>query len=182
MYKALLTNQCTTTAQQQQQWLRLWHMDTLPKFRLYIWKCLQNILPLKDYMFKLGIVANDLCPLCSLYPESFDHLFFHCDFSRAIWFQLCPQIFAIIHKFGSLKDWILHWFAEKITYGSPEVLNLYILILWQIWKARCSAGMENKTQCHVFTIHEIQILLESLIQTLESSEELLCYYSFLYSA
>jgi len=35
--------------------------------------------------FKIGLTQSELCSFCNTCPETIDHLFFYCVYSRAFW-------------------------------------------------------------------------------------------------
>ncbi|XP_026451664.1 uncharacterized protein LOC113351990 [Papaver somniferum] len=164
-YSALLKAQCNSSQQEQRQWLRVWHLNVFPKFKFFIWKCLHDILPFKSYLYRFGVVSDMLCPLCGLADKTLDHLFYHCDFARAVWFDLCPQVFSALACFHSLRYWIMHWFSSKLTSDLNDLYRIYIIVMWQIWKARCKASFENVQQNPLIVIQRINSQLQYLQQT-----------------
>lgn len=60
-------------------WREVWNAKVQPKIRHFIWKLLSNSLPTKVNLVKRRCGSDNLCPICSLAPESSLHLFTECD-------------------------------------------------------------------------------------------------------
>lgn len=76
-----------------QTWEAIWKKgDVVPRVRLFIWKIMQNGLPLsKTITHRIG-KGDSTCLLCNRGEEDGFHLFFGCDFARACWFSSPPSI------------------------------------------------------------------------------------------
>ncbi|XP_057544052.1 uncharacterized protein LOC130823450 [Amaranthus tricolor] len=74
----------TLTTQHKIHWRHLvWNMISIPKTRFLCWLVAGHRLKTKEKLYQLGVVVDDVCPLCGLYPETHNHLFFNCPFSRS---------------------------------------------------------------------------------------------------
>lgn len=62
-----------------------WFKCGVPKHQFLAWLFLHNRCPTKDRMIRWGISIDPSCLLCNSGPESRDHLFFECSYSRAAW-------------------------------------------------------------------------------------------------
>ncbi|XP_062115688.1 uncharacterized protein LOC133829876 [Humulus lupulus] len=72
----------------------VWCKLSLPKHRFLLWQVINEQLLTRDNLLKLHIVVPvHLCPVCSCFPESHQHLFFNCCLSTQVlhilfsWFQ-----------------------------------------------------------------------------------------------
>ena len=62
-------------------WVNIvWNRLSIPKTRFIFWMVALQKLKKKDKY--IGVLDNDLCPLCSIRSESNAHLFFECAFSQ----------------------------------------------------------------------------------------------------
>ena len=71
-----------------------------PRSAFILWMAVNGKLLTQDKMAKwsMGVL---LCPLCSKCPDSHDHLFFKCEFSKIIWNHMKPKL-----NTGSIpSDW-----------------------------------------------------------------------------
>ncbi|KAJ0986340.1 hypothetical protein J5N97_004696 [Dioscorea zingiberensis] len=57
-------------------WKKIWKLRVIPKIKLFLWKFFHGRLPTIHYLSSIGIGLTDLCPLCKLFPETANHLFF----------------------------------------------------------------------------------------------------------
>lgn len=59
-------------------WKLIWHSNTLPKIKTFLWKAVSNFVPTMMALFRRKITRTPLCPLCNLAPETIEHLLFFC--------------------------------------------------------------------------------------------------------
>ncbi|CAH2070400.1 unnamed protein product [Thlaspi arvense] len=66
-------------------WVRhVWSGNFSPKLKLFMWKILQNAIPIGENLAKRGLLANKNCIRYGL-PKTATHLFFHCDHAKEVW-------------------------------------------------------------------------------------------------
>ena len=67
-------------------WRKLiWFKEAIPRFAFTMWLVTHNKLPTLDRLQRVGIISSNSCPVCHAEPESVDHLFFACSYSRQTW-------------------------------------------------------------------------------------------------
>lgn len=92
-------------------WTRLWHIQTNPKVRFFLWSICNNALPTKDNLYRRKMIPDPLCPLCGYNPETPEHLFLLCNWTKRIWsdkrlnFDTSPTRISRIEK----------WIADNLT-------------------------------------------------------------------
>lgn len=59
-------------------WNSIWNLKVPPKIKHFFWKALNNIFPTKINLKNRGVDNNLLCPVCSNYSETTDHILFKC--------------------------------------------------------------------------------------------------------
>ncbi|XP_071708994.1 uncharacterized protein [Rutidosis leptorrhynchoides] len=78
-----------------------------------------------------------LCSLCSLEPDSHDHLFFNCVYSTQVWFFVKSNMTSNINS-NSWKDFIefASEFADKKSARSITSKLLFAASVYFIWQER----------------------------------------------
>ncbi|GKA84983.1 reverse transcriptase zinc-binding domain-containing protein [Tanacetum coccineum] len=86
----------------------VWFPSCIPRHAIHLWLIIrrklktQDLIPAWDVSANLGVV----CSLCETVPDSHDHMFFECSFSRGIWDRIKvfagldnsqPNIYSIIN-------------------------------------------------------------------------------------
>lgn len=66
-------------------WKFIWKSNCYPREKLTVWKNLNNNLQTKVNLSKKGIVTNVICYFCGAKPESTEHIFWNCKFSKKVW-------------------------------------------------------------------------------------------------
>lgn len=56
-----------------------------PRIKTFLWRALDNNLPVRTNLIRRGVEVDNECPLCGLEEESIGHLFFDCQVARGIW-------------------------------------------------------------------------------------------------
>ena len=78
---------------EKKEWHRLvWSSLCVPKHAVITWMAILDRLPTKDRLISWGLTIDGDCKLCQIEPETRNHLFFGCSFSKGIWrtiLQLC---------------------------------------------------------------------------------------------
>lgn len=64
---------------------RVWQLETSPKVRHFLWRCLSNALPIADNMVHRHIAKDRRCNRCGAEAETVNHLLFQCPFARLVW-------------------------------------------------------------------------------------------------
>jgi ribonuclease HI len=69
-------------------WRILWKLQIPGKVKIFIWRALHGILPLKSILANRHIGSSGECPICRTEPEDVLHLLFKCNASKEIWQSL----------------------------------------------------------------------------------------------
>lgn len=71
---------------QKVSWAKLMCQNSAPAKCLFIaWLLMHDRLATCDYLRKIGVQVDPVCCLCSLEPETVEHLFFKCVVAAAVW-------------------------------------------------------------------------------------------------
>ena len=66
-------------------WKKLWHLNTLPKVRIFAWKMCMNVLPTFVNLQRKGVNLCEMCPACGKEPESTLHILVKCEVAKKVW-------------------------------------------------------------------------------------------------
>jgi hypothetical protein len=66
-------------------WRSIWKLKIPSKIKIFIWRALHGILPLKSILVNRHIGTSGECPICQLGPEDIQHLLFLCPVASDIW-------------------------------------------------------------------------------------------------
>lgn len=85
-----------------------WKVPIAVKIRIFMWLTHKNRILTKDNLKKKGWKGTDTCHFCNN-PESINHLFVSCPFTKHIWFYL-----------GSCQDVSIGWkrFSDIIKFSN----------------------------------------------------------------
>lgn len=113
-------------------WNKIWGIKVPSKIKHFCWKSFNNTLSTKLNLASRGIILQTMCPMCSKYPESTDHILFNCDRVRDIWRQTFDIVFLDEDFNGSFQD---RWTKIYLN-SSPSELGLVATTCWSIWNDR----------------------------------------------
>jgi hypothetical protein len=72
-------------------WKELWQMKVPSKIKIFLWRALHGIVPLKSILANKHIGTSGQCPVCMAAPEDVLHLLFQCTAAREVWTDLGIQ-------------------------------------------------------------------------------------------
>ena len=64
----------------------IWKLPSLPKIQIFIWKCMQQSIGVKECLANRGIPLETTCPLCHTEAESILHALRDCSLVKPIWY------------------------------------------------------------------------------------------------
>lgn len=137
----------------------LWWKLPIPiKIRIFMRLAYKNRILTKDNLLKRGWQGCNTCIFCTQ-PESIQHLFFTCPFTKQIWFYTgtCQSVSSNWSKFSD----VIH-FARQLPYSQKIALLIVCsAVCWTLWKLRnemCFTNGKKKTH------RQILFLIISLVQ------------------
>ncbi|OVA16854.1 Reverse transcriptase zinc-binding domain [Macleaya cordata] len=141
-------------------WSSIWSLNVYPKIKIkiFIWKCLHDILPLGGRIFVVLPSIDPTCYLCKEKVESVYHLFLECNFARVVWFSLPCGILIHSIPFQSFRDWFLNGDNMMSQWNELHFSwkDYSAFVVWFIWKARCEKLFENIDPDPIRTVSQIQ--------------------------
>ncbi|CAA7020449.1 unnamed protein product [Microthlaspi erraticum] len=122
----------------------VWNAKISPKIKVFLWKTIQEVLPIGENLLNRGIPDSACCVPCGEL-ETLEHLFFHCHFARSVWSMAplsVPLDSAHFQSFPvtltSSKDWIS---LPPTGVGNGP---LFPWICWSLWKSRNFSLFEDR--------------------------------------
>jgi hypothetical protein len=117
----------------------LWRAKVPPKVKFFFWLALHRRLWTAERRKRHGLQENDDCALCGQAPESGDHLFLGCVFTRELWFKLLAPVglaALVLSSEERLDSWWMQQRRRLDRQSRPVLDGLLLLLCWCIWKER----------------------------------------------
>ncbi|XP_019267173.1 PREDICTED: uncharacterized protein LOC109244525 [Nicotiana attenuata] len=125
---------------EQWPWSRwVWSKGNVPKHSFICWLAGHGRLLTRVRLQKMGVTQDTMCTISDNAPETIEHLFFDCQFSRA-----CMQAMAKWLNIG-VQNTILQGIWRRLTRGVKGenyrilVNSVLAALIYAIWKARNEA-------------------------------------------
>ncbi|XP_019199082.1 PREDICTED: uncharacterized protein LOC109192835 [Ipomoea nil] len=115
------------------KWNALWRLKIPPKWKMFLWRAMNNILPTIKNLFIKRVEIDPTCAMCGLMHEDIMHSLVLCDYAKAIWSQSnlpIPQIVTNV---------FYEWFGTLLDVLDSDVILFAAAILYNIWRARNEA-------------------------------------------
>lgn len=134
----------------------VWNKISIPKTRFLCWFVARNELKTKDKLSQLGVVIDNVYPLCSLYPKSHNHLFFACPFSR-----FCVEEVKAWIGFPLKPITCMDFWKRCILKTKQHVfIAIYACTIYHIWKCRNDAVWHG----YVYALRHVFLMIKRDIQ------------------
>lgn len=138
-------------------WSKLvWNFCAIPKHSFISWMAILGRLPTRDRLRCWGLQIVEECLLCGLEPESIEHIFGTCSFSKPIWWRIL-QSCGIQRTLGTWQEdfsWIIRKSKGKSL--QAQILkcawNAYI---YQVW-------FERNSRLHGKSIRSVDSIFEDI--------------------
>ncbi|XP_013632609.1 PREDICTED: uncharacterized protein LOC106338101 [Brassica oleracea var. oleracea] len=114
----------------------VWFSKGIPKHKTLTWLFLLNRCPTRDRLLSWGLQTDPSCLLCNNHPESRNHIFFDCSFTRSIWRPLSRKI-GLTSPSDSWDDT-----ARAVTNFTGTVHHIFLtriawqLVIYETWRER----------------------------------------------
>lgn len=122
----------------------IWKNKVLPpRVQTFAWRLLRQALPTAQRAASRSSHIQPFCKRCGQLEDDI-HLFFSCEFVRAVWFvsPLAIRTDYLLSTVQNLTPEVINTIFT--TYQDQNSLAIIFLILWNIWKARNDIVFNNK--------------------------------------
>lgn len=119
---------------------------TTPKIKIFVWKALNEALPVADLINKRGMKVDDRCQLCGFEGEDINHVLFSCPFARHVWaLANIPSPRHGFHHSSIFENVNFLFGVTKLQRGGDmEFKRAWPWVLWNLWKCRNGLLFEGK--------------------------------------
>ena len=103
------------------------------KVKYFMWRLIQKCLPVKVNLREKGVDMEAACAVCGNQDETFEHVFFSCSFSKAVWATVFPDL-QVQRNINA--DYVKYWEEFLLALESKQDLEKGLYTLWLIWSNR----------------------------------------------
>ena len=113
----------------------IWKLQTLPKIKIFLWKCLHKSLPVKAILTHRRIGGLGGCDSCTELEESISHVLRDCLIANSFW----EQANCLDSLKQSFSDDSVVWIKKnaldslKVHGKDYDWCTFFLLGLWDLW-------------------------------------------------
>lgn len=115
-------------------WQKLWALNIPGVVKTFLWRVCNNVLLIRDNLFKRGVTQDLLCPICGLYSETVVHALWSCESAVAVWMESKKNI----QKLSLTASSGFGFFESLMNLLDDEDLVLVTSLARRIWMRRNS--------------------------------------------
>lgn len=145
------------------EWHNLvWMKPVFPRHGFCMWLSIRNRLKTKVALIQRGMNLDDQCVFCSQ-PETCEHLFFDCPFTRVIWREVLRRlgIARMPRSWSAEKRWLLRRgkgrsrIAKRVRVASTAAI-------YEIWRERNRRIFANQQRTQSYIIAYVNSFLTAM--------------------
>ena len=129
LYEAEQHEQVVKEGKNQVPWKNIWKLIVPTKIKLFIWKMMRAILPVRTNLENRHIPVERLCERCNQNEESIYHALRQCPKAKACWNQL--QFEWDTELFGQNEN--EQWLLKELKNLDQVALQHFAITTWTIW-------------------------------------------------
>ena len=141
---------------------------------MFIWHLGSGVLPTNlNFFLRVGH-GNPKCPLCLFEDESIEHLFFKCNFARAVWFGLSWALRPDLINMASCSDIVEVVVNPPLRPGENSSKNLkrrlsfhFALTLEHIWTCRNKAVFKGQVESLPLSLKSLELRIAEHLSRLD---------------
>ncbi|OMO55679.1 reverse transcriptase [Corchorus capsularis] len=125
-------------------WKFMWSINCPPKIKVFLWRCVRNVIPTLWGLYRRGCHLNGVCGICGQEVETVEHLLLTCDWTRGVWFSICGLMIDK-QSITSFDVWLWNLcnsLQESLDEAMP-MISMIAFTCWIIWKSRCEVLLNH---------------------------------------
>jgi len=130
----------------------VWKKLAPPKVEFFMWLALLGRLNTKQRLYAKGLLQEDqiTCQLCSLQPESLDHILLLCPYSQNVWTVLAAELGHALTIAVSFREHYEKWMDKPWRRELSKKIwrATFFAIAWNIWMTRNEVVFQSKVFNH----------------------------------
>ncbi|KAF9592595.1 hypothetical protein IFM89_016046 [Coptis chinensis] len=144
----------------------LWAAPLPSYLQMFLWKLYMHVLPLGDRLAEKNMKGDFSCPFCNREMETAEHLFFTCDWTRAVWF--CSQVGLRInttqqpHGLRNRIELYLSWCTSKDRDQCMAGTHIMYLLHY-IWRARNELKFDKRNANRDRIIRQSRVMADKCL-------------------
>ncbi|KAG5563627.1 hypothetical protein RHGRI_006166 [Rhododendron griersonianum] len=115
-------------------WKRVWYMRAPTKIKMFLWRCLHEIIPVNRVLTHRHMPVDPICPLCGLAEETPSHMLLNCVRASKVWvlspLQVRPELVETRIMEEALDEFNLFLQATKTNQSCSQRAILESRPLW----------------------------------------------------
>jgi hypothetical protein len=135
-------------------WKELWRLKIPSKIKIFAWRALHGLMPLKSILANHHVGTSGQCPICQQAPEDILHLLFQCQPASALWSSLgldhiIEEAMMVDRAGSAVLEHILRMENNSFpgfAFGRKETTIISCWYLW--WIRRCRTHDETVPPMH----------------------------------
>lgn len=125
----------------------IWHAWAPLKVKFFAWLAARQRIWTAGRRHRHGLQDLTNSRLCDQEPESADHLFVGCSFTKQVWHSVFSALRITMppHDQEGLLDWWLLLRKNRGKFKQKGIDSMVMLIVWAIWKERNALTFDGST-------------------------------------
>lgn len=138
----------------------VWHRILTPRFSFILWMAFHKGLRTMDRLLTFGLQVNPMCVLYKTDLESFDHLFFHCEYSFRVLVYILRHCGwrGYSRNWSSITNYLIHYSRPQFHHS---LIHLgFAAVVHRIWTERNARIFSHKAAPVRTVVQEIMNMLK----------------------
>ena len=114
-------------------WRALWKLNVIPKVRVFYWRVLRGIIPVKCTLKHRHIQELGRCKICMAMDEDLAHALIHCSHAKQFWVQAQQLLDFSLPKLHP-STWSHDILCDQLF--SEKKRAIIATVMWAIWHSR----------------------------------------------
>lgn len=118
----------SNTVSMQKLWKTVWSLNTIPRHKDFLWRVLNEVVPVRHQLHNKGLAIDMFCPRCVTKIETLNHSLMECPYARKVWFGSTLNIKFPDYTEYNFSDWLYEFILTQdnstliyTSYGLCEI-------------------------------------------------------------